>query len=212
MHLTCSPTVGTEVTEQLRGCCQLGLNHDCLFWHSPGGAGSTIRRKRWKSWDSLTERQRKRTITIILIKRIHKARNTQCNLSLPDALLTQSNDYPSPASSPTEVLSMMWHGIEHSLCLTSLGQPSGCFPPIFLWKLTLSQLNTGQFKKLEYFRWVSSKLQQSGKFLQLKELFCFTRTHSKNVDNYFLLKNTICFLEKKQVVVKFAVSASCKQQ
>lgn len=40
----------------------------------------------------------------------------------------------------------------------------------------------------------------------------FYQNRFQNFSNYFVLKNTICFLENKQIVIKFIVNASCKQQ
>jgi len=79
--------------------------------------------------DSLTEQQRKRKITTILIKRIYKALDTQCNFSnsqMPSPL--SSSDPPFPASSPSYILSMMSYGMEYQVCLDSLGQPSRLCP------------------------------------------------------------------------------------
>lgn len=40
----------------------------------------------------------------------------------------------------------------------------------------------------------------------------FYQKRFQNLSNYFVLKSTICLLEKKQIVMKFTVNASCNKQ
>lgn len=85
-------------------------------------------------------------------------------------------------------------------------------PPLQAINHFLQKSTWKHFKKQIVF---SESAQSSNKVKSsytLKHCPVLHRTGSKIFYNYFLLKNTLCFLEKKQVVMKFAVSVICRQQ
>ena len=93
-----------------------------------GWEGQLEEKAKLEGWDkeSLTEQQMKRKVTtIILIKRIHKARNTQCDSFTVPCPARFHASYPTLAAFPSYIVSMTSCGIEYPICLASL---PGCVP------------------------------------------------------------------------------------
>jgi len=125
------------------------LIHSSPQWHDVKNQKKKAELVGWDK-DGLTEQQRKRKITtIILIKTIYKERDTQCNFShcpMPSPLL--SSDSPPPASSSTYIPSMTSYGIIYTVWLAGLSLPS-CVPSPFPMKINsiLDKTRTSVFTK-----------------------------------------------------------------
>ena len=110
-----------------------------LFHSSPPWWDGEKNKKKGWGKNGLTEQQReKKMTTIILIKRTY---SMQCSYH-PWPYSWVANPHAS-ASSPTWILSMISHGIEHPIWLAVWVSLAS-----FLWKLTLSQLNPGHYQPL----------------------------------------------------------------
>jgi len=105
-----------------------------LYCHSPHWGGEEDWKKKTKLMGqgkgSLTEQQRKRTVTTILIRtkyesnRMHRA--TLSHHPMPSVVL--SHDSPPLGHVPPLEPSMTSHGIEYLVCLASVGQPARLCP------------------------------------------------------------------------------------
>jgi len=80
--------------------------HDCSITPPPtwwGGEENRKKKVNLMDWDkdSLTEQQRKTTVTtIVVIKRVYKARNIQCNLLIARWPAQSEQQLPSPSQLP----------------------------------------------------------------------------------------------------------------